>query len=71
MVNSSESLINVVNREKPKMLSGLTKRYVDRSGNSLLSSTQMKCHRRTGETYVIHWYMSGTWKVRSSPDGES
>ncbi len=32
-VNSSESLINVVNRDKPKVLKGLTKRCVDRFGN--------------------------------------
>jgi hypothetical protein len=61
MVNSGESLINVVNHEKPKVLKGLTKRFVCRLRNFPPFLTQTKSHRRTGETYVIYWYMSGTW----------
>jgi len=61
MVNSSKSLINVVNHGEPKVLKGLTKRSVAWFGNFLPVPTQTKNHRRTGETYVIYWYMSGTW----------
>ena len=50
----SEALLNVVNRNKPKVLRGLHQRVRGRSRTSLLSWRRHEDHRRTGETYVIH-----------------
>jgi hypothetical protein len=49
-----ESLINVVNSNKPKVLTGLNQKGSDRSRNSSLSWRRQECHRRTGEAYVIN-----------------
>ena len=33
-----------------------------------LSWRRYQDHRRTGETYVIHGYVCGTWKPRTPPN---
>ena len=74
-VNISESLINVVTANKPKVLIGLNQK-VRGQGQVLIDHlSQMSSHRRRGGTYPIRVYM---WNVvspyfslwESEPQGE-
>jgi hypothetical protein len=49
----SESLINVVSFNKPKMLTGLNQKVRDQVSVLLPYRSQMLRHRRRGETYPM------------------
>lgn len=59
--NRSESLINVVRTDKPKVLKGLSQKARGEAQEFLLLLSQMRSHRRTGGAYPIHRYGRGTW----------
>ena len=51
-VNTSESLINVVKSNKPKVLTGLNQKVCGRVQELPSFLSQVKVHRRRGETYA-------------------
>ena len=63
MANRCEPLINVVIDHKPKMLRGLTNRYVAGSGVPMSPDADTQRHRRRGGAYP----MLGTQVERGKP----
>jgi hypothetical protein len=63
MANRCEPLINVVIDHKPKMLTGLTNRYVAGSGVPKSPDADTQRHRRRGGAYP----MLGTHVERGKP----
>jgi hypothetical protein len=61
MVNTGESLLNVVTTNKPKVLTGLNQKVCGQEQELQNLLSQMMCHWRTGETYPIPGYAHGTW----------
>ena len=61
MVNTCESLINVVITNKPKVLIGLGQKASGQVQGLTNLLPQMVRHRRRGETYPIHGRSGETW----------
>ena len=60
-VNRSESLINVVTYDKPKVLIGLSQKASGQEQELPYLLPQTMRHRRKGETYPIHRRSGETW----------
>jgi hypothetical protein len=71
MANRGELLLNAVNANKPKVLTGLNQKVRDGNGGIQFppSETHTSPANRQGPNPSRH--TSGTWEVRNSPGRES